>query len=153
MILLEFTKRSTFVIVQSYTFNTKTTFPLIIFKKIFSSKMFPKFSVDTQNMAALREHSANIPRILHASWEMRVHVEGFMGRQICVQELARGNILHARNQCSKFQICRVSVYQQFFNFLDYTYKLVNRLYSNGRIDIPEKVSRFISENLFNLLQE
>ena len=42
--------------------------------------MFPKFSVDTQNMAALREHSANIPRILHASWEMHVHVEGFMGR-------------------------------------------------------------------------
>ena len=40
--------------------------------------MFPKFSLDAQIMAALREHSANIPRILRAGWEMRVNVDGFM---------------------------------------------------------------------------
>ena len=30
--------------------------------------MFPKCSVDVQNIATLREQSANIPRILRANW-------------------------------------------------------------------------------------
>ena len=30
--------------------------------------MFRKCSLDAQNIAALREHSANIPGIVHASW-------------------------------------------------------------------------------------
>ena len=38
--LLEFAKRSIFVIIKSYTFNTKTTFPSRT-SKIFSFKMFP----------------------------------------------------------------------------------------------------------------
>ena len=67
--LLEFAKRSTFVIIKSYTFNTKITFPPITFPKISSFKMFPKCSLDVPNIATLREHSANIPAILRAGWE------------------------------------------------------------------------------------
>ena len=61
--LLEFAKRSAFVTIKSYTFNTKTTFPWRTFSKIFSFKMFPKYSLDVPNIATLREHSANIPGI------------------------------------------------------------------------------------------
>ena len=32
--------------------------------------MFPKWSLDARNIATLREHSANIPGILRASWEV-----------------------------------------------------------------------------------
>ena len=64
MWVLEFAKRSTFVIVKSYTFNTKTTIPSGIFLKKFSFKMFP-------NLAMLREHSANIPGILRAGWALK----------------------------------------------------------------------------------
>ena len=64
--LLEFAKRSTFVINKSYTFNTKTTFPSRTFKKIFSFQMFPKCSLNIPNVATLREHTANIPGILRA---------------------------------------------------------------------------------------
>ena len=75
--LLEFAKRSTFVIIKSYTLNTKTTFPSRTLKKIFSSKMFRKCSLDVPNTATLREHTANIPRILRAGWEVFVKpVEG-----------------------------------------------------------------------------
>ena len=38
---LEFAKRSTFVIIKSYNFNTKKTFSSRTFKKICSFKMFP----------------------------------------------------------------------------------------------------------------
>ena len=31
--------------------------------------MFPKYSIDVPNIATLREYSANIPRILRASWD------------------------------------------------------------------------------------
>ena len=31
--------------------------------------MFPKCSLDVSNIATLREHSANIPGILRASWD------------------------------------------------------------------------------------
>ena len=31
--------------------------------------MFPKCSLDVQNITALREHSANIPGIVRAGWE------------------------------------------------------------------------------------
>ena len=62
--LLEFAKRSTFVIIKSYTFNTKTTFPSRTFEKIF----FFKCSLDVPNIAALREHTAKIPGILCADW-------------------------------------------------------------------------------------
>ena len=37
-------------------------------KKIFSFKMFPKCSLDTWNIATLREHSASIPGIFRAGW-------------------------------------------------------------------------------------
>ena len=67
--LLEFDRRSTFVfVVNSYIFNTKTTFPSRICEKIFSLKMFPKCSLDVRNSATLWEHSANIPGILRADW-------------------------------------------------------------------------------------
>ena len=66
--LLEFSKRSTFVIAKSYTFNTKTTFPLRSFLNIFSFKMFPKCFLNARNIATLREHSAKIPEILRAGW-------------------------------------------------------------------------------------
>ena len=39
--LLEFAKRSTFLIIKSHTINTKTTFPSSTFKKIFAFKIFP----------------------------------------------------------------------------------------------------------------
>ena len=67
--LLEFAERSTFVIIKSYTFNTKATFPSRTFKKIFSLKMFTKCSLDVLNIVTLREHTANIPRILRAGWD------------------------------------------------------------------------------------
>ena len=63
--------------------------------------MFPKCSLDARNIATLRKHSANIPGILRAGWEMSVHVDGFMHVLICVQELARGTILRAQNQCTQ----------------------------------------------------
>ena len=72
--LLKFAKRSTFIIIKSYTFNTKTTFPLRIFKKIFSIKMFPKCSLNVPNIATLRKHSANIPRILRAGWVLNPEI-------------------------------------------------------------------------------
>ena len=59
--LLEFAKRSTFHIVKLYTFNTKTTFRARIFLKKISFKMFPKCYLDVQNIATMKEHSANIP--------------------------------------------------------------------------------------------
>ena len=68
--LLGFTKRSTFLIIKSYTFNRKTTFPSINFWKIFSFKIFPKSSLDVLNITTLREHSANIPGILRAGWQV-----------------------------------------------------------------------------------
>ena len=68
--LLEFAKRSSFVIVKSYTFNTKTNFSSSIFLKIFSFKMFLKCSLDIWNFATLKEYSTNIPGILCASWEV-----------------------------------------------------------------------------------
>ena len=57
--LLDFAKRSTFVIVKSYTFNTNI---------IFSFKMFSKSSLDDRKIVALREHWANIPGIFRSSW-------------------------------------------------------------------------------------
>ena len=52
--LLEFSKRLTsyiiYVIIKSYTFNTKATFPLRIFQKIFSFKVFPKRWRNTQRI-------------------------------------------------------------------------------------------------------
>ena len=66
--LLEFSQRSTFVIIKSYTFNTKITFPQRTSKNIFSLKMFPKCSLDVLNIATLRKHIVNIPGILRAGW-------------------------------------------------------------------------------------
>ena len=67
--LLKFAKRSTFVVIKSYTFNTKATFPSRTFWKIFSFKMFPKCYLDVPRIATLREHSVNIPGILRAGWD------------------------------------------------------------------------------------
>ena len=64
--LLEFAKR--FVIMKSYTYNTKTTFPSRTFDKIFFFKMFPKCSLDVLDIVTLREYSANIPGISRAGW-------------------------------------------------------------------------------------
>ena len=36
--------------------------------------MFPKCSLDIQNIATLREHSANIPEILRAGWIMPAYI-------------------------------------------------------------------------------
>ena len=58
--LLEFAKRSIFVIIKSYTFNTKTTFPSRTFCKVFFFKMLPKCSLDVPNIVTLGEHSVNI---------------------------------------------------------------------------------------------
>ena len=66
--LQKFAKRSIFVIIKSYTFNTKSTFPLRTFYKIFFFKMSPKCSLDVLNIVTLREHSVNIPGISRASW-------------------------------------------------------------------------------------
>ena len=62
--LLEYAKRSTFIIIKSYTFSTKTTFPSITFQKHFFLKIFTKCSLDVPHIARLREHSANIPGIM-----------------------------------------------------------------------------------------
>ena len=64
---LEFGKRSTFVIVKSYTFNTKANFSSKNFFKNIFFKLFPKCYLDARNIATLREHSANIPGI--HSWD------------------------------------------------------------------------------------
>ena len=64
--LLEFAKR--FVIMKSYTYNTKTTFPSRTFDKIFFFKMFRKCSLDVTDIVTLREYSANIPGISRAGW-------------------------------------------------------------------------------------
>ena len=58
--LLEFAKRSTFVIVKSYILNTKTIFPSRIFYKIFSFKMFPGCSEDCNVEGTLSKYSRNI---------------------------------------------------------------------------------------------
>ena len=72
LLLLEFAKRSTFVIIKSYTFNTKKTFPMRTFQKISSFKIFPKCFLDAPNIAALRENSANAARILHVGWVVAI---------------------------------------------------------------------------------
>ena len=75
--LLKFAKRSTFVIIKSYTFNTKTTFPSRTLKKK-SFKMFPKCSLDVPNIATFREHTSNIPGILRAGWDAPTTTENFV---------------------------------------------------------------------------
>ena len=74
---LEFGKRWTFVIVKSYTFNTKTNFSSKNFLKDIFFKMFPKSYLDAQNIARLREHSSNIPGTLRAGRD-RVNVSQCM---------------------------------------------------------------------------
>ena len=58
-----------FLIVKPYIFNVEKTFSSRIFKKIFSFKMFPKYSLDLQNIATLRKNSASIPGVLDIVWE------------------------------------------------------------------------------------
>ena len=70
--IVEFAKRSTFFIIKSYTFNTKTTFLSRTFEKIFSFKMFPKCFLDVPNIGTLREHTSNIPGMLRAGWVVSV---------------------------------------------------------------------------------
>ena len=36
--------------------------------------MFPKFSLDVLNIATLREHLPNSPRILRAGWEVYIYI-------------------------------------------------------------------------------
>ena len=67
-LLLEFAKRSRFVIIISYTFNTKTTFPLRTLIKIISFKVFLECSLNVPKTAAHREHTVNIPRIVRTGW-------------------------------------------------------------------------------------
>ena len=61
--LLEFAKRSTFVIIKSYLFNTKATFSSRLSKNLFPLKC----SLNVLNIARLREHSPNISGILLVS--------------------------------------------------------------------------------------
>ena len=70
--LLEFGKISTFAMVKPYTFNTKDEFSSINFYKNIFFKMFSKCSLDTRDIATLREHSANIPGILRAGWDKEI---------------------------------------------------------------------------------
>ena len=70
--LLEFAKRSTFVIVKSYILIQKQLFHWKLFKNSFPLKC----SLDVPNIATLRELSANIPGILRAGWG------GFLSRPL-----------------------------------------------------------------------
>ena len=58
--LLEFAKRSIFVIIKSCTFHTKTTFSSKTFKKFFFFKMFPGCPDHCNAEGALSEYSRNI---------------------------------------------------------------------------------------------
>ena len=75
--LLEFAKRSTFVIIKSCTFSTKTTFPSRTFQKIFSFKMFPGCPEHCNAEGTLSEYSRNTawrlgifvtPKITYSYW-------------------------------------------------------------------------------------
>ena len=67
-IIIEICQKINICYRQIIHFSHKNDFPIAVSLKIFSLNMFPKRSLVTRNIATLGEHSANIPRILHASW-------------------------------------------------------------------------------------
>ena len=59
-----------YLLLSNHTLLTeKQLFHGELFINFFFFKMFPKCSVDVPNIVTLREHSANIPRILRDGWK------------------------------------------------------------------------------------
>ena len=68
--LLDFAKRSPFVINKPYTFNIKTTFPSRNFKKIFSFKIFQEDVVEKYHWDVLAAFHRDVVRCF--IWEIAV---------------------------------------------------------------------------------
>ena len=57
------------LLLSNHTILTqKQLFHRELFKKIFSFKMFPKYSLNVPNIETLREYTVNVPGILRTGW-------------------------------------------------------------------------------------
>ena len=131
---LEFRKRSTFVIVKSYTFNTKTNFVSKIFLKNIFFKIFPKCYLNARNIATLREHSANISGILRA----RLNVSHPWADKVI---LTHSDILTSKyHKCTGFYeyLEFTKTFSLFYLFDCKFVDLMTFSFFQGKICVPEK---------------